>query len=182
MAVIDEHPVISGSPATVRCSQEQLRFSQQLIPLSSGRQPSRTGRERQGELQGGFAVIEVSPCRSSLTSAWPKAAVPECLLSRRCWGEADVSSKGLVCFYARTPWPRAHGLRRETSARLPLLLSPSSESPDRIYVAMSERARCGGRALLVIGKLAIARIAPDTRSIRQAARNRSGPISPRSNG
>jgi len=41
MAVIDEHPVISGSPATVRCSQEQLRFSQQLIPLSSGRQPSR---------------------------------------------------------------------------------------------------------------------------------------------
>jgi len=73
MAVIDEHPVISGSPATVRCSQEQLRFSQQLIPLSSGRQPSRTGRERQGELQGGFAVIEVSPsrsCRSSSTSAY----------------------------------------------------------------------------------------------------------------
>src|SRR6516164_1769578 len=47
------------------------------------------------------------------------------------------------------------------SGRLPLLLSLSSESPNRIYSAMGERARCGGLALLVIGKLAIARIAPD---------------------
>ena len=40
------------------------------------------------------------------------------------------------------------------------MLSPSAESPNRIYSAISVRARCGDLALLVTSKLAIARIAP----------------------
>ena len=45
-------------------------------------------------------------------------------------------------------------------SRNTLFLSPSSESPNWIYSAVSLRAPCGSRALLVAAKLAIARIAP----------------------
>jgi len=32
-----------------------------------------------------------SSCLQPNAACWPEAAVPECLLSRRCWGEADIS-------------------------------------------------------------------------------------------
>jgi hypothetical protein len=52
-----------------------------------------------------------------LTQPGPKAPVPECLLSRRFWGVGGRSSKGLVCFYEHTPWPRAYGPGATRKAR-----------------------------------------------------------------
>src|SRR6516164_1981995 len=88
--------------------------------------------------------------QAALSRAWPKAPVPECLLSRRCWEVIGRKLEGPRCFYDYT----SSALGSWASGRLPLLLSLSSKSPNEIYSAISVRARCGGRALLVIGKLA----------------------------
>ena len=40
---------------------------------------------------------------AEIVRLWPKAAIPECLRSRRCWGLSGRRPVGSRCFYERTP-------------------------------------------------------------------------------
>src|SRR5262249_47745006 len=57
--------------------------------------PGRRPRDREPNFQISSPAESVDPYRL-LQQNRPKAAVPECLLSRRCWGLSRLSPKGLA--------------------------------------------------------------------------------------